>query len=366
MNKRLIIIITASVAAVAIIVGVVFGLTTCHAPEEPEPPVTTTTTATTTTTTTAPPLPRNPLTGIQDFDTENNRPVAFAVPDESADIVQVGIEHAEMYFEAETEAGIPRMLAIFSSVDRLPQRVGPVRSARPHFIKYVNALDAIYCHIGGSGDARTAIRNQNINDIESASVVDSTLTAAVNAGKNYSWNNKAFDKDKVLNTIKRMGYKTTSDTVAPYDFGEKEGDQPAATVNVKISQTYNIGFSYDEESGNYRKHRVTTKGTDAAMNMPIHKTGSGGTVAVKNVIVMYDTRRVLDYKKGSAYHIDFDLKEGTGTLAVNGKARDIVWKRTDAQLSFYEADGKTPLVMAEGKTFVCLTDKNLKAKTVIQ
>jgi len=351
---------------VAIIVGVVFGLTTCHAPEEPEPPVTTTTTATTTTTTTAPPLPRNPLTGIQDFDTENNRPVAFAVPDESADIVQVGIEHAEMYFEAETEAGIPRMLAIFSSVDRLPQRVGPVRSARPHFIKYVNALDAIYCHIGGSGDARTAIRNQNINDIESASVVDSTLTAAVNAGKNYSWNNKAFDKDKVLNTIKRMGYKTTSDTVAPYDFGEKEGDQPAATVNVKISQTYNIGFSYDEESGNYRKHRVTMKGTDAAMNMPIHKTGSGGTVAVKNVIVMYDTRRVLDYKKGSAYHIDFDLKEGTGTLAVNGKARDIVWKRTDAQLSFYEADGKTPLVMAEGKTFVCLTDKNLKAKTVIQ
>ena len=92
-------------------------------------------------------------------------------------------------------------------------------------------------------------------------------------------------------------------------------------------------------------------------------------VVIRHLVLpgqLENTRRVLDYKKGSAYHIDFDLKEGTGTLAVNGKARDIVWKRTDAQLSFYEADGKTPLVMAEGKTFVCLTDKNLKAKTVIR
>ena len=354
--------------SLALVLVLTLGLAACNTAEEPEPtPVTTTTTTkATTTTTTKPPLPRNPLTGIQDFDTDNDRPVAFAVPDESSEIVQVGIEHAEMYFEAETEAGIPRMLAIFSSVDRLPEAVGPVRSARPHFIKYVNALDAIYCHIGGSGDARTAIRNQGINDIENASQVDSTLTAAVNAGHNYSWNNKSFTKEKVMNAIDRMGYKTVTDTEAPYAFGTKKGDQPAATVNVKISHSYNIGFSYDKKTGNYYKHRVTTKGTSAAMNMPIHKTGSGGTIAVKNVIVMYDTRTVLDYKNGGAYHIDFELKQGNGVLAVDGKARDIVWKRTNDQLSFYEKDGKTPLTVGEGKTFVCLTDKNLKAKTVIE
>lgn len=359
MSKRII--------SLLLVLVLTVGLAACKKAEEPEPaPVTTTTTKATTTTTTKPPLPRNPLTGIEDFDTDNNRPIAFAVPDESADIVQVGIEHAEMYFEAETEAGIPRMLAIFSSVDRLPEAVGPVRSARPHFIKYVNALDAIYCHIGGSAAARNAIRNQGINDIEAAYETNSILMQAVSAGKNYSWNNKAFVKDKVLNFIDRVGYKTTSDTVSPYAFGTKKGDQPASTVNVKISHSYNIGFSYDKKTGLYSKHRVTMRGTSAAMDMPIHKTGSGGTITVKNVIVMYDNRSVLDYKNGSAYHIDFELKQGKGTLAVDGKARDIVWKRTNEQLSFYEADGKTPLKVAEGKTFVCLTDKNLKAKTVIE
>jgi len=82
--------------------------------------------------------------------------------------------------------------------------------------------------------------------------------------------------------------------------------------------------------------------------------------------VMFDQRNVLDYKGGGAYHIDFTLKSGSGLLASGGKAREIQWKRTNDQLSFYEADGKTPLVMAEGKTFVCLTDKNLKSKTIVE
>lgn len=330
--------------------------------EEPAP--TTTTTTQTTTTTTAPELPRDPLTGVKNFTTENNRPIAFAVPDESADIVQVGIEHADMYFEAETEAGIPRMLAIFSSVDHLPEHVGPVRSARPHFIKYVNALDAIYCHIGGSGDARKAIKNQNINDIESAYESDSTLSAAVSAGKNYSWNAKAFDKDKVLNVINRQKYATTTNTESPYAFGEKKGDLAASTLDVKISHSYNIGFSYDESTGLYTKHRVTLRGDGLAMDK--HKTGSGGTITISNVIVMFDNRSVLDYKNGGAYHIDFELKSGSGLLACGGTAREIVWKRTDEQLSFFEADGVTPLEVAEGKTFVCLTDKNLKSKTILK
>lgn len=352
--------------ALALVLCLTLGMTACGDEPAPATPTTTTTTTTTepTTTTTEPELPRNPLTGVKDFDTENDRPVAFAVPDESADIVQVGIEHAEMYFEAETEAGIPRMLAIFSSVDRLPEHVGPVRSARPHFIKYVNALDAIYCHIGGSGDAREAIKNQGINDIESAYGSDDTLTAAVQAGNNYSWNNKAFIKDKVLNVIQRMGYKTTTNTDAPYAFGTKKGELDATSVDVKISHSYNIGFSYDEDTGLYTKHRVTTKGDGLAMAK--HKTGSGGTITVSNLIVMYDKRSVLDYKNGGAYHIDFELKSGSGLLASGGTAREITWKRTNDQLSFYEADGKTPLEVAEGKTFVCLTDKNLKSKTKVK
>ena len=94
----------------------------------------TTTTAPTTTTTTAPPMGLNPLTGVADMRTDSNRPIGFVVPDENTSITQLHLEDADLYFEAETEGGIPRILAIFSSVDRIPDVIGPVRSARPHFV----------------------------------------------------------------------------------------------------------------------------------------------------------------------------------------------------------------------------------------
>lgn len=340
-------------------VAMLVCLTACGGNQEPAPDASvesTTTEAPTTTTTTAPQPVKgtNPLTGAADMDTDNNRPVAFAVPDESSTITQIGIEHADMYFEAETEAGIPRMLAIFASVDRIPDRIGPVRSARPHFVSFVDSLDAIYCHIGGSKDARNAIKSLGVNDIESASEIDATLKNS----DNYSWNRKAFIKSKVLSAVKNYGYKTVTKTDSPFAFGEKAGDTAATTLDVKISHSFNIGFSYDEQTGLYTKHRVTQKGN--ALSMPAHTTASGGTITVSNVIVMFDNRKVLDYKNGSAYHIGFDLKSGSGLLVSGGTAREIKWTCTAGQLSYFEADGETPLSVAEGKTYVCLTDKNYK------
>ena len=371
MNKSIIRLLTLILA-----LCMALGMTACGEDEAPAKKADPTTTAPsesvgestdpTTTTTTAPALPQNPLTGLKDFDTDNNRPVAFAVPDESADIVQVGIEHAEMYFEAETEAGIPRMLAIFSSIDTLPDRVGPIRSARPHFVKFVDALDAIYCHVGGSPDARKELSKRGIADIENASVEDATLAEAVKAGNNYSWNNKAFTRTKVLDAIKKASYRTTSKTTSPFTFGDKQGDKTANSIAVPISRSYTIGFTYNEKTGTYTKRRVTTRGADTALTMDAHKTGSGGTITVSNVIVMYDQRSVLDYKNGSEYRIDFALNSGSGLLVSGGTAREIKWKRTDEQLTYFEADGKTPLEVAEGKTFVCVTSKDLESRTVLK
>ena len=337
-------------------------LTACKKKEEPAPEPTeptTTTTVATTTTTEAKKENLNPLTGADDMTSKKNRPVAFAVPDESADITQIGIEHADMYFEAETEAGIPRLLAIFSSVDRIPDRIGPVRSARPHFVNFVDSLDAIYCHIGGSGDARQAIKKLGINDIESASEIDPILKDS----DNVSWNRKAFIKEKVLNAVDNFGYKTKTDTKSPFAFGKKKGDQSATALDIKISHSYNVGFTYDAETGLYTKHRVTQRGDGLAMDK--HTTGSGGTITVSNVLIMFDNRSVLDYKNGGAYHIGFDLESGSGLLVNGGTIREIKWSRTAEQLSFFEEDGETPLTVAQGKTYVALVDKTHKSETEI-
>ena len=102
------------------------------------------------------------------METANNRPIGFMVTDETATLTQLNLESADMYIEAETEAGIPRILALYSSIDRIPDVIGPIRSARPHFVKLAKALDAIYCHIGGSRSGLEKIKELGVQDMAAA------------------------------------------------------------------------------------------------------------------------------------------------------------------------------------------------------
>lgn len=309
---------------------------------------------TTTATTTTPP-PKgdlNALTGEYDLSTKNNRYIGYVITDEDSRHIQLNIEDADFYFESETEGGIPRILAVFSSVDRIPDEIGPVRSARPHFAKFAYAMDMIYCHIGGSTSGLNTIKQLGIDDVRSAEQTSATLANSPNR----SWNRKVFPKTKVLNEIKQRGHSTTTTYAGPYQFGEKEGAQPATTVDVKISGSYRMAFTYNAESGLYQKHRNS-------VDTPVHTTHTGGTIEVSNVIVMFDNRFV---DPNDAKRYDFTMQSGDGLLASGGKSRSIKWKITSSGLKYYEADGTTPLTVSVGKTFVCLTNKDFKSQTTVK
>lgn len=319
-----------------------------------------TTTRPTTTTTTAPLYAVNRLTGVRDMKTDNDRPIGFVVTDETSNLTQLGLESADFYFEAETEGGIPRILAVYASIDRVPESIGPIRSARPHFVKIAAALDCIYCHIGGSTSGLESIKQLGVDDITNAYAVDPTLKAS----KNFSWNRSACYRDKLLAVVQKRKFSTTSGYDSPYQFGTRAGTAPASTVNVRISESYHMAFTYDAARGVYQKHRNS-------LDTPVHVTATGGTIETANVIVLYAPRSVDEtytYDKGNdkqTTRYNFAMETGSGTLASGGTARDIRYRCTTGGLEFYEADGTTPLTVATGKTFVCLVASHLKTRTSI-
>lgn len=294
----------------------------------------------------------NILTGKYDMTTESNRPIAYVVTDEDSKHIQLNLEDADFYFEAETEAGIPRILAIFSGFDRVPDEIGPVRSARPHFAKFASAIDAIYCHIGGSKTGLSTIKEYNVDDVSNAEQISEVLKNS----QNLSWNRKVFTKTKVFNEIKRNGYSLTTDYAGPYQFGTVTGTNPATTVDVKISASYRMAFTYDAERGVYQKHRNS-------LSSAIHTTYTGGTIEASNVIVMFDNRFT---DPQDAKRVDFTFESGSGIIATAGTSREIRWKVVDGNLKYFEADGTTLLTVAEGKTFVCLTSDTYKSQTTVE
>ena len=307
---------------------------------------------TTVPTTEAPVRYMNLLTGEQNLETPQNRPVAFMIGNAgygSGYIQQKNIDKADLYVEAETEGGIPRIMAVFGSIEKVPSEIGPVRSARTHFVKMAKALDAIYCHVGGSTQGKALIKTLGVNDLDSLTVVSSQLKAANGATEH----TKVFTLEKINSAISSRKLSTNTATKSPYTFGDKTGSGLGNKIQVATSSAYVCSFTYDANTGLYTKHRNN-------LSSPAHTSYDGDAITVKNVIVMYGNRFQED-----STHISFTLASGSGLLVTGGTSREIKWTRTNNQLTYTEADG-TPLTVAVGKTYILLTSANLKSKTVLQ
>lgn len=75
-----------------------------------------------------------------------------------------GLSRALLVWEAPVEAGLTRLLAVYSLSAELA-RIGSVRSARPYFLDWAKELNALYLHCGGSDEALKQIKGKDIFDL---------------------------------------------------------------------------------------------------------------------------------------------------------------------------------------------------------
>ena len=106
----------------------------------------------------------DPVTGEPEpEDRAARRPLAIVIENHPNARPQWGLSLASRVYEAITEGGITRYLAVFGANDA--DRVGPVRSARTQFLDYVVELNAAFAHVGGSANALDLIEALRIKDI---------------------------------------------------------------------------------------------------------------------------------------------------------------------------------------------------------
>lgn len=119
----------------------------------------------------APPAPPRPLLIDDPVDgapvaeeLSGRRPLAVVIENYPDARPQWGLSLASRVYEAITEGGITRYLAIFGPNDA--ERIGPIRSARTQFLNYVRELEAALVHVGGNADALDRIATVHIKDLD--------------------------------------------------------------------------------------------------------------------------------------------------------------------------------------------------------
>ena len=319
---------------------------------------TTTTEAPTTTTTTPLPTGYNLLTGKTDLETSLDRPIGFMVPNDSKTIgSQPEIDKADFYLECETEGAIPRMMAVFSSIDRVPDTYGPIRSARVPFVATARALGAVYIHCGGSAPADNILDTgvlDRVNAISESSSLfwrDQTLRDRIDYVHSL-----VTGRDKLKARIEKKGYSLTRVKDAPFTFGDKKGADTAAKVQLNTTPSHRATFIYDEATGLYGKN------IGKMDSCKPHLSLEGNQIKVANVLVLFAEKYVDGDSKGGTLY-NFKEGAGKGYLISGGTYREIAYTRTADSLSFQELDGTTTQ-FAQGKIYMVLADTSLKDKVI--
>lgn len=338
--------------AVLLSVLMMFAFFGCSAKEDIE----VTETTTTTTTTTEAPKPTNPFTGESDYPevATTLRPVSIVVENLRPARPQWGIKSPDIICEGEVEGGISRMLWVYANVNDVPNKVGPIRSARPSFVEFSTFFDSIYIHWGGSHSKKSytggyeTIKKLGVNDIDGMN--GGKLFGRDTTRSTSSEHRGILDGTKILAKAKDKGYRTKIDEskMSTFSFNETiadAGTTPATKMNVKFSnRTDTRKFTFKDD----KKYHTGDWETD---------------VAFENVIVLMaeSTYITVPYKGSSTTYLNYKWTSGNGYYASNGKATNITWSIENNKLVLKDTAGKE-LNLNVGNSYIGFASSNHEGK----
>ncbi|MCI6354711.1 DUF3048 domain-containing protein [Eubacterium coprostanoligenes] len=306
--------------------------------------------------------PQNPLTGEAGYDESalTQRPVAVVVENEystSSVRPQWGLADADIVLEGESEFST-RMLLFWADYNKVPEQVGPARSARPPFIRFSQLFNAVFIHAGLSHSkdnyvgADEVFKNENVDHINLLS---------------FSESSSYFHRDKSrTSTIEHTGclmgahtaemlqkskinLKLNESKFTKLQFNDEAkalSSNTANEVSFKWSKGYcpKLGkYTYDAE-----KHKYTTTDFDS-------KYGTSG-VEWENLIFLLDETEYIvkhNYKHAgnSETYCNYNLSGGKGIVCSEGTCVEITWGVKDGKLWMKDAQGNE-VKLNPGKSYI--------------
>ena len=280
-----------------------------------------------------------------------NGPVlAVKIDDTNAAHPQVGLNSADVIYIEQVEGGLTRLAAIFT--DKIPDLIGPVRSARISDIEILEQYGRVgFAYSGAQSKMRPVLAAANLENMSAErnppSIYQSDKTR-------YAPTNMMVDAKALLKkTIEDEGKKIDTVKSIGWQFGKgSELAKPLASAEVKWpAAKYGMTWSKSE------KRWLLTFNGKPNLDSNGRQLGSANFVIQKVAI----TDSIYGDKFGGVTPMSNTVGSGTGYLLRDGKIVSIKWERPSAQVGtiWTLADG-TVANFADGQVWIALTDTEPK------
>ncbi|HSH18527.1 MAG TPA: DUF3048 domain-containing protein [Candidatus Saccharimonadales bacterium] len=303
--------------------------------------------------TVAKPAPKpitSPLTGLVVTSEQQARPVTGVMIENSADArPQSGLKEAGVVFEAISEYGVTRFLALYQ--ESAPGNIGPVRSARPYFLDWAQAFDANYAHVGGSPEALQLIKDRGMRDLDQF----------FNAGayrrvrERFAPHNMYTTMDQLTAAATARGYGKSTFTPLP----RKDKEQPAKTPTVPTAKAINFGISGAFYNVRYDYDPATNSYKRVMGGSPHIDNESKAQLDPKVVVALAMPYSLM----ADGYHSQYNTV-GSGNMLVfqDGSVTPGTWSKADPKAQFEFKDGAGAAIkLNPGQTWITVLGDITKA-----
>ena len=295
-------------------------------------------------------LPEKAETNVLSGREGTNGPVlAVKIDDTNPAHPQIGIEDADVVYIEQVESGLTRLMAIFSS--RIPQRVGPVRSARISDIDILSQYGNVaFAYSGAQSKLLPIISQANLLDLGAQRQSPTIYTTDRARNQPYAMVLRA---DLLMARVVEKEYAIDSARNVGFIFGDEPKDG-LVTDEVVIdwpSATYKATWSSPEERW-FLSHNGKINSAESGLIL-------GPTTLVIQIVSI--TPSEFGDKFGGVTPFSETIGKGKAFVLRNGKRFAGTWNRSDANsgTTFSLANGEQ-IKFAPGQVWVALTDREPK------
>lgn len=275
------------------------------------------------------------LTGLQVAPELNERGVTgIMIENHPESWPQSGLNDAGVVFEAIAEGGITRFLALYQEAQ--PEYIGPIRSARPYYLDWLQGFDAPLAHVGGSGDAKAKIASDGVRSMDqSANGSSYERIDARYAPHNVYTSISSLD---ALKAVKGWQKSTFTGFARKKEAASKTPTASSATIAVSTGE-YVPSYTYDAKTNSYLRSQAGGPHVDEK---------SGKQLSSKVVVAM-----VIPWSQQGIYSVYQNVGSGPVVVFQDGVATEGIWEKASSkdQIVFKDSRGND-LKLNPGQTWV--------------
>jgi hypothetical protein len=259
---------------------------------------------------------------------------------------QIGLEDADVVYIEQVEGGLTRLAAVFSSV--IPQRVGPVRSARISDLDIVAQYGRVaFAYSGAQRKLLPVIASANLQDLGAQHQSSSIFTTDSNRIQPYAMVLRA---DLLMKKVLDKQYEIDKAKYVGSIFGDlQDGGTPTSKVVMHWpAATYSANWS--ESEGRWLLDH----------NNSSDKAESGVHLGPTTLIIQMVSITPSEYKDKLGGVTPYSNTIGTGKAYVlrNGELFATTWNRPSAQSgTIFTLENGEQMKFEAGQIWIALTDR---------